>query len=171
MCILFWGSCHWIHDAVSAEDVQESLASSAMLQIICEAELSIFSFVKCGNSFFFSTPCHTLMHIIDVNVYLSDSRFVLYFPVFGHLLFISSFTKTHGDFCPGKKLHSSAHNRIPLLPMVNFGTAVNKEPFWSGWTVIISIPRTSPRATTIIYFKFRVGHTLSVSFCRWWLNL
>lgn len=86
MCFLFGGSRHWIHDAVSAEDVQESQASSAMLQLICEAEHSIFSFVKYGNSFLFSTPCHTLMHIIALNVYLSDSRFVLYFPVFGHLL-------------------------------------------------------------------------------------
>lgn len=54
----------WKAATVSAQDIKKSLASSAMLQLLPEAGLSICSFVKYGNSFFFRTPCDNLMFLM-----------------------------------------------------------------------------------------------------------
>lgn len=63
--LLLWkGLCpshSWKAATVSAQDIKKSLASSAMLQLLPEAGLSICSFVKYGNSFFFWTSCDSLM--------------------------------------------------------------------------------------------------------------
>lgn len=54
----------WKVATVSAQDIKKSLASSATLQLLPEAGLSICSFIKYGNSFFFCIPCDSLMFLM-----------------------------------------------------------------------------------------------------------